>query len=201
MLIQDDISRLDITMQQPVLLPRVIQGASKLMNNLQRIPLRNVPFALQLGGQRISHERHCKEIDAPILTGLMRCDNVGVFELCLQAYLLQEKLHRLFIRAEPLRKDLQSHIAIHRNLLREIHLAHCAAPDQLPDLESADGDSRPKRLPGDGHQALALWARNLCTDRIGLNLQLGLAFRAEKRNQHKMPSLERITSPQNTHPT
>ena len=154
-----DIVGFDVSVNQPLLFPRIIQRLRDLLDDLNRLVDRDHMVALQDRLHRFAVDvLHGEIVNSLILADRVRLHNMRMIQFCRRPRLLDESDDKLRIVRIRLRKHLECGRTVERNLMRKIHNPHSAPSDLL--LNDEIGDHRTGRCPAcrNGHNLLAFAA-------------------------------------------
>ena len=81
---------------------------------------------------------HHEVVNAIVLAGVQRRDDVGMHQTARRANLLIKMLDRFLIAHQIAWQHLQRHASLHPNMVRDVDVPHPAAAQQIADLVFAD---------------------------------------------------------------
>ena len=159
-----DVVRLDVPVNQTLLLPCVIKHFGNLLDNLNglvdgyhMVLLQNLLHGLPVD------ILHGEIVDSVILADCIRLHDMGMIQAGGGARLLDEADYKFGILRIIFRKDLESGGAVKRNLMRKINNAHSAAAELFFNDEVRNHRSGSRPGSRHRHNLLTLAALDFCS--------------------------------------
>ncbi len=131
-LVEQDVSRLDVAVDESARVCRVERSGS-LLGDPDRTSRLQWAIAKQLLQVGAVDEPHGQVELAVDLAGVVDGDDVRMLERCREPRLAQEALAERAVRGELRREQLQRDVAVEREIVRAVDDAHPTAPDDRLD--------------------------------------------------------------------